>query len=131
MLPRLAGVASVGRQVRSGVAAVRSRHDRPVDDEYVEAVLQLVERIPPGRAMAYGAVADVLAERLGRGGPRTVGAVMSAYGGVVPWWRVVTASGRLPRGHEVAALRELVAEGCPLTADGTRVDLPRAAWHPD
>jgi alkylated DNA nucleotide flippase Atl1 len=49
-----------------------------VDDEYVEAVLLLVERIPPGRAMAYGAVADVVGEHLGRGGPRTVGAVMSA-----------------------------------------------------
>jgi methylated-DNA-protein-cysteine methyltransferase related protein len=101
-----------------------------VDDEYVEAVLSLVERIPSGRAMAYGAVAAVVAERLGRGGPRTVGAVMSTYGDVVPWWRVVTASGRLPRGHEVAALRELVAEGCPLSSDGSRVDLARAAWHP-
>jgi len=102
-----------------------------VDDEYVEAVLSLVERIPPGRAMAYGAVAEVVAERLGRGGPRTVGAVMSGYGGVVPWWRVVTASGRLPRGHEVMAQRELVAEGCPLAPDGSRVDLARAAWHPE
>jgi methylated-DNA-protein-cysteine methyltransferase related protein len=102
-----------------------------VDDEYVERVLSVVERIPPGRAMAYGAVADIVAQWLGRGGPRTVGAVMSIYGGAVPWWRVVTASGRLPRGHEVAALRELVAEGCPLVADGSRVDLARAAWHPD
>lgn len=100
-----------------------------MDDEYVETVLRLVERIPPGRAMAYGAVAKAVAERLGRGGPRTVGAVMSVYGGAVPWWRVVTASGALPRGHEVAALRELVAEGCPLLADGSRVDLARAAWH--
>jgi methylated-DNA-protein-cysteine methyltransferase related protein len=102
-----------------------------VDDEYVETVLRLVERIPPGQAMAYGAVADVVAEHLGRGGPRTVGAVMSAHGGAVPWWRVVSASGRLPRGHEGAALRELVAEGCPLVPDGSRVDLTRAAWHPD
>jgi methylated-DNA-protein-cysteine methyltransferase related protein len=101
-----------------------------VDDEYVEIVLRVVERIPPGRAMAYGAVAQVVGEHLGRGGPRTVGAVLSAYGAAVPWWRVVTASGQLPRGHEVAALRELVAEGCPLLADGSRVDLARAAWHP-
>jgi methylated-DNA-protein-cysteine methyltransferase related protein len=120
----------MGRPVPSGVATIRRRHDRPVDDEYIEAVLRLVERIPPGRAMAYGAVAYVVGEHLGRGGPRTVGAVMSAYGAAVPWWRVVTASGRLPRGHEVAALRELVAEGCPLVTDGSRVDLTRAAWHP-
>jgi methylated-DNA-protein-cysteine methyltransferase related protein len=102
-----------------------------VDEAYVEEVLSLVERIPPGRVMSYGVVAEVVGAALGRGGPRTVGAVMASYGGGVPWWRVVTASGRLPPGNEVAALRELVAEGCPLTADGTRVDFRRAAWHPD
>jgi methylated-DNA-protein-cysteine methyltransferase related protein len=118
------------RCLRVGVADCCCRHDKPVDDEYVETVLRLVEQIPPGRAMAYGAVAQLVGERLGRGGPRTVGAVMSVYGGMVPWWRVVTASGRLPRGHEVAALRELIAEGCPLRPDGSRVDLTRAAWHP-
>ncbi len=106
-------------------------HDSRVDDEYVEAVLSLVERIPIGRVMAYGAVAEVVGESMARGGPRLVGAVMAAYGGAVPWWRVVTASGRLPPGNEVAALRELAAEGCPLSSDGTRVDVRRAAWHPD
>ncbi|HEU4543958.1 MAG TPA: MGMT family protein [Jiangellaceae bacterium] len=101
-----------------------------MDDEYVEAVLSLVESIPPGRAMSYGAVAEVVGASLERGGPRLVGAVMANYGGSVPWWRVVTASGRLPPGHEVAALRELIADGCPLTADGERVDMRRAAWLP-
>lgn len=101
-----------------------------MDDDYVEAVLSVVERIPPGRAMSYGAVAEVVGEALGRGGPRQVGAVMSALGATVPWWRVVAASGRLPRGHEVRAARELAAEGTPMTADGERVDLRRAAWRP-
>ncbi|MFW6090956.1 MAG: MGMT family protein [Actinomycetota bacterium] len=102
----------------------------PVDDEYVEAVLSLVERIPPGRVMAYGAIAEVVGATLRRGGPRVVGSVMSAYGAAVPWWRVVTAAGRVPPGHEVAALRELAAEGCPLASDGVRVDMQRAAWRP-
>ena len=101
-----------------------------MDDEYVEAVLSVVERIPAGRVMAYGTVAEVVGESLARGGPRLVGAVMASYGGAVPWWRVVTASGRLPPGHEVAALRELVAERCPLSPDRTRVDVRRAAWRP-
>jgi len=101
-----------------------------VDDEYVEAVLSIVESIPPGRAMSYGVVAEIVGASLERGGPRLVGAVMANYGGAVPWWRVVTASGRLPPGHEVAGLRELVTEGCPLSADGTRVDMRRAAWRP-
>ena len=101
-----------------------------VDDEYVEAVLSLVERIPAGRAMSYGAVAEVVGETLARGGPRQVGAVMSAYGAAVPWWRVVTASGQLPRGHEARALAEHAAEGTPLVRDGTRIDLRRAGWDP-
>lgn len=107
-----------------------TRQNVRVDEEYVEAVLGLVERIPSGRVMAYGQVAEVVGERLGRGGPRSVGAVMARYGGAVPWWRVVAASGRLPPGHEVAARRELAAEGCPMTADGARADMRAAAWTP-
>ena len=34
-------------------------HHRPVDpEEYVEAVLALVEQIPSGRVTTYGAIAD-------------------------------------------------------------------------
>lgn len=101
-----------------------------MDDEYVEAVLSLVERIPSGRVMAYGMIAEIVADDLARGGPRTVGAVMAGYGSAVPWWRVVTASGSVPRANTVAALRELAAESTPMTADGTRVDMRRAAWTP-
>jgi alkylated DNA nucleotide flippase Atl1 len=90
-----------------------------------EAVLTVVERIPPGRVMSYGAIADYL----GRGGPRQVGTVMARYGGGVPWHRVVTASGRTPPGHEVEALGRLRAEGAPLRGD--HVDMPRAAWYPE
>ena len=58
--------------------------------DFAEEVLSLVERIPPGRVMSYGAIA----EYVGQGGPRQVGTVMARYGGGVPWHRVVTASGR-------------------------------------
>jgi alkylated DNA nucleotide flippase Atl1 len=40
-----------------------------VDEDYVEAVLALVEQVPPGRVTTYGA----LAEAVGSGGPRQVG----------------------------------------------------------
>ena len=93
-------------------------------DEYAEAVLDLVDRIPPGRVMTYGSIAGWL----GRGGPRQVGTVMSRYGGGVPWHRVVNASGRVVPGHEREALRRLRAEGCPLK--GERVDLRSALWLP-
>jgi alkylated DNA nucleotide flippase Atl1 len=93
--------------------------------DFVEDVLALVERIPPGRVMSYGAIADYL----GQGGPRQVGSVMARYGGSVPWHRVVTAAGRVVPGHEQAALRSLRAEGVPLR--GERVDMRAAAWYPD
>jgi methylated-DNA-protein-cysteine methyltransferase-like protein len=93
--------------------------------DYVEDVLALVERIPPGRVMSYGAIADYL----GRGGPRQVGNVMSRYGGSVPWYRVVNAAGRTVPGHEVEALRRLRDEGTALR--GERVNMRQAAWYPD
>jgi alkylated DNA nucleotide flippase Atl1 len=93
--------------------------------DFAEEVLSLVERIPHGRVMSYGAIAECL----GSGGPRQVGTVMARYGGGVPWHRVVTASGRTPPGHEAEALRRLRAERTPLRGD--HVDMRRAAWYPD
>jgi alkylated DNA nucleotide flippase Atl1 len=92
--------------------------------DFVEDVLAVVERIPPGRVMTYGAIA----EYLGRGGPRQVGTVMARYGGSVPWHRVVNAAGRVVPGHEGEALRRLRADGTPLRGD--KVDLAAAVWYP-
>ncbi|RFS84921.1 cysteine methyltransferase [Actinomadura spongiicola] len=93
-------------------------------DEYAEAVLDAVERIPPGRVLAYGDVAELV----GRGGPRQVGRVMALYGGAVPWWRVVRADGSPASGHEVEAHENYRAERTPLRPDGRRVDMARARW---
>jgi alkylated DNA nucleotide flippase Atl1 len=98
-------------------------------DEYVEAVLDLVERIPPGRVMSYGAVADALSECSGRASARLVGSIMARHGGAVPWHRVVNSAGRLPPGHEREAGARLRAEGCPLR--GERVDMAEALWSPE
>ncbi|MGA5765162.1 MGMT family protein [Nonomuraea bangladeshensis] len=90
---------------------------------FAERVLDLVERIPPGKVMAYGDIA----EYLGEGGPRQVGKVMSTWGGGVPWWRVVHVDGS---GAAPDHLRECLAhwreEGTPLR--GERVDMRRARW---
>jgi alkylated DNA nucleotide flippase Atl1 len=108
-----------------------------VDEEYLEAVLDVVGLVPPGHVMTYGTVAEVVADALvaagarPRGGPRQVGTVLSRAGSGVPWWRVVSAAGRLPPGHETRALTHLRAEGTPLTADGRRVAVRRALWWPD
>lgn len=99
-----------------------------MDEEYLEAVLDLVDRIPAGRAMTYGTVAEVVGEQLGRGGPRQVGQVLSRAGAGVPWWRVVNAAGRPPAHAAAEALDRLRAEGCPLR--DSRVVLRGAIWWP-
>ncbi|MFD2796620.1 MGMT family protein [Promicromonospora vindobonensis] len=119
-------------------------------EEYAAAVLDVVRRIPSGRAMTYGLIAEIVGEQLGRGGPRQVGSVMAgsgdryahlvpddgmgddgADGERVPWWRVVNAAGSPPQHHVTEALDALRAEGCPLSRDGRRVNLRRAVWFPD
>lgn len=97
-------------------------------EQYVEAVLTVVERIPPGRVMSYGAIADYLADRSGRASARLVGSIMARHGGGVPWHRVVTGTGRLPPGHEIEAYARLAAEGTPMRHG--RVDMSAAAWWP-
>jgi alkylated DNA nucleotide flippase Atl1 len=95
--------------------------------EFAARVLDVVDRVPPGQVVTYGDVA----EYLGEGGPRQVGAVMSRHGGAVAWWRVLRADGSPPPGLEGPALAHYRAEGTPLRASGTRVDLARARWAGD
>lgn len=96
-------------------------------EEYAERVLDLVARIPSGRVLAYGDVA----KRLGEGGARNVGTVMSRYGSDVPWWRVIRADGRPPQGLEAEAIEHWRAEGTPMVrglVGGGRADMARARW---
>ena len=86
------------------------------------AVLGVVARIPAGKVMTYGDVA----EYLGQGSPRTVGAVMAKHGHEVPWQRVVQASGRPAEPLLERALALLRAEGCPVR--GEKVLLSEARW---
>jgi alkylated DNA nucleotide flippase Atl1 len=95
-----------------------------MEESYVEAVLRVVESIPPGRVLTYGDVAEIV----GQAGPRQVGRVMATLGSLVPWWRVLRASGEPARGHEREALEELRAERTALRPDGLRVDLRLARW---
>jgi alkylated DNA nucleotide flippase Atl1 len=97
----------------------------PLDDHLVEAVLAMVERVPPGRVVSYGDVAELVE----RGGPRQVAAVLSRWGAGVPWWRVVRADGRLADPVRERAEPQLVAEGV-LVRRG-RVDMARHRWRPD
>jgi alkylated DNA nucleotide flippase Atl1 len=94
--------------------------------EFIDAVLAIVRRIPPGRVMTYGDIAWAL----GSNAPRAVGRVLAHYGHAVAWWRVVPASGLPPQGHARLALPHYLEEDTPLrnavSADDYRLALSRA-----
>lgn len=89
---------------------------------YARRVLDAVDRIPRGRVMSYGDVA----EYVGAGSARSVGMVMSRWGGEVPWQRVVHADGSCATHKADRQLDLLRAEGVPVVAG--RVDMRRARW---
>lgn len=98
-----------------------------VPDTYAECVLDLIEQIPPGRVSTYGVIAELAREITGKGGPRSIGFVLSRFGSGVPWWRVCAAGGRLAvhkGGEQMALLR---AEDVPFTPSG-RVRLEAVGW---
>lgn len=95
--------------------------------ELAEAVLAAVERIPAGKVLAYGDVAELVGIR----SPRFVGQVMFRYGAGVPWHRVLMASGAPAPHKSREQLAMLVDEGVPLNAARTRVDMTRARWSPE
>jgi len=97
-------------------------------EAFYAAIRDLVETIPAGRVMAYGAVAAAIGSRAAR----AVGRYMAQSGGSLPWWRVVYADGHILPGYETAALDRYREEGTPLltTPTGWRIDMRRASWSP-
>lgn len=66
--------------------------------QYRERVYALVRRIPSGRVMTYGQIAELLGEGYT---PRTVGFVMHGSPDGTPWHRVLNAQGKCSTGRVV------------------------------
>lgn len=79
----------------------------PVAD-FESIVHDVVRSIPVGEVLSYG---EVAAEAGWPGAARAVGRIMATSDGALPWWRVVTAAGRLVPGNEAEHRRRLRAEG--------------------
>ena len=92
---------------------------------YAAEVLDIVAQIPAGKVLTYGDVAELI----GRGSGRAVGAAMSRHGHEVAWHRVVLSSGHPNPAGPVEALRRLQADGTPIAVGGERVDLQAARWR--
>lgn len=81
--------------------------------DFEAAVVAVLTATGPGDVMSYG---EVAAEAGYPGAARAVGNILKRIDDL-PWWRVVTAAGRLIPHHPVEQARRLAIEGVP-TADG-------------
>jgi methylated-DNA-protein-cysteine methyltransferase related protein len=91
---------------------------------FATAVAAVVRDLAPGEVVTYG---EVALEAGYPGRARAVGNVLAASDGL-PWWRVVTASGRLVPGAEREHEARLRADGVVL--QGGRVSLARRTTRP-
>jgi methylated-DNA-protein-cysteine methyltransferase related protein len=87
---------------------------RPVG-QFEDAVIDVLRGLRPGEVVTYGEVAE---EAGYPGAARAVGNILARSDGL-PWWRVVTSTGRLVPGHEREQARRLRAEGAEIV--GRRV----------
>ena len=98
---------------------------------YRERVYEIVKRIPRGRVMTYGQIAELLGEGYT---PRTVGFAMHSSPEGTPWQRVLNAQGACSTGRVVLPQdkqqRLLEIEGVVFDKN-SRCDLKSFLWIPD
>lgn len=82
--------------------------------DFEESVWAVVRSLRPGDVATYG---EVAAEAGFPGAARAVGNLLRRSTGL-PWWRVVSAGGRLAPGAESEHAARLQAEGVPFTEAG-------------
>ena len=80
-------------------------------EEFEDDVHRVISRLEPGTVMTYG---EVAIESGHPGAARAVGRFLSHGASGLPWWRVVTGTGRLVPGHEREHARLLRSERVPL-----------------
>ena len=77
--------------------------------DFTTSVVAVIAALAPGEVVSYG---DVAAQAGFPGAARAVGSLLAGPDSDgLPWWRVVTSTGRLVPGHEVEHARRLRAEG--------------------
>jgi O-6-methylguanine DNA methyltransferase len=91
---------------------------------FTRSVLDAVDRIPPGKVMSYGDVAELVDRP---GASRAVGAVMAKYGAEVPWHRVLHADGSCAAHSSDRQLALLREEDVPIR--NGRINMRLARWQ--
>ena len=100
------------------------------DPNYRARVYRIVRKIPRGRVMTYGQLAEILGDGYT---PRTIGFVMHGSDDKTPWHRVVNAQGGCSTGRIVIPYdkqqRMLEHEGVEFN-DRARCALKQYLWIP-
>lgn len=90
--------------------------DEPEPEGFVDRVASIVESIPKGQTLSYGDVAERAGSR--RAAAQSVGSALNAAivdgRSNLPWWRVVSASGKLSTPREWKQRERLAKEGVHL-----------------
>ena len=102
------------------------------DQKYRQRVYEIVSRIPVGRVMTYGQIAEIL----GAGyTPRTVGFVMHAADTEnVPWQRVINSQGSCSTGKmtmPVNLQQKMLEDENIIFNEKGRCDLNTYRWFPE
>ncbi len=114
---------------RTSVDSREAAHGVEQSDGYRARVYEIVQRIPEGRVMTYGQIAEMLGEGYTA---RTVGFVMHAADELTtPWQRVINSQGACSTGRVILPpdkqQRMLEAEDIVFDKRG-RCDLNRYRW---
>jgi methylated-DNA-protein-cysteine methyltransferase-like protein len=117
---------------RETASSNANQHPLEETPAYRERVYEIVRRIPAGRVMTYGQIAEILGQGYT---PRTVGFVMHAADVEnTPWHRVINSQGSCSTQHIILPHNKqqlmLEAEGVEFNARG-RCDLGRYRWMPE
>jgi methylated-DNA-protein-cysteine methyltransferase-like protein len=79
---------------------------------FEDDIRRVLSDIPRGTVLTYGEVAE---ESGHPGASRAVGNLLAHGDSALPWWRVVTSTGRLVPGNELEHAKRLSAEGVRVT----------------
>ena len=92
-----------------------------------DPVYRLVQRIPRGRVLTYGALAKALCLP---GGARTAGRAMGATpnGKGVPWHRVLGANGKILIREPYASLQKKLLESEGISVVESRINVKKHLW---
>jgi methylated-DNA-protein-cysteine methyltransferase-like protein len=102
---------------------------KQADPKYRERVYAIVRRIPSGRVMTYGQIAELLGEGYT---PRTVGFCMHSSPENTPWHRVLNAQGKTSTGKIVLPhdKQQLMLEYEGVVFENGRCDLQKYLFIP-